>query len=531
MPSFFKWLIVFTFGFFLVRSFDLMILRGKYFRKLADENRIRKIILTPARGKIMDRNGENIALNSVKYFDENNKELGRNEGLKLESEGGKTKKFWVREYPLGKTLGHLTGYLSETSEEEIKNSKKCILFAGDTIGKSGVEQYYDCLLRGERGEQLVETGANGETIRVIAEKQAKAGEDLLLTIDSKWQKAVAESLESNIGAVVVLNPKNGEILALYSFPSFDPEIFTKKRDEAAINKLLNDQTFPFLNRAISGAFHPGSVFKPVVATAGLEEGKITAATEFEDTGVIKIGEWQFTNWYWTDYGKTEGQVNLVKAIRRSNDIYFYKAGEETGAKFILKWAKIFGFGKKTGIDLPAEINGFLPSPEWKEKAKGEKWFLGNTYHLSIGQGDLTVTPLQIAVETAVIANNGTKCTPHLNPNFCHSDAETSVEESLSCCQNLNIKPETINLIKQGMTEACSEGGTGFPFFNFNPKVACKTGTAEINVNTKDTQAWFTLFYPVDNPEIVITVLLERGGSGAYDAAPVAKKIIELVNSE
>jgi len=215
-------------------------------------------------------------------------------------------------------------------------------------------------------------------------------------------------------------------------------------------------------------------------------------------------------------------VDIVKAIKRSNDIYFYKLGEKIGVEEIVKWASRFGVGKTLGIDLPAEVTGILPSPEWKREVKKEEWFLGNTYHLAIGQGDLTMTPLQVAVATAAIANGGKICRPHL----ILEDKVKEQSKSERDCFQLSIKPENLNLVKKGMIEACSTGGTGFPFFDFQPQVGCKTGTAEIDDDSNNTHAWFTAFVPADEPQMVMTVFLEKGGSGAYQAAPVAKAILE-----
>jgi len=492
-----------------------MLIRGAYFRQLAEGNRIKRVRIPAPRGRISDKNHKELVRNSIRYFDSQGEVVERGEALRLEAKGEELEKVWLREYPEGKITAHLSGYLGEATKEEVSANEG--IQSGDLVGRGGVEQFYDELLRGKPGEKLVEVTAIGETVRELGRRESQSGGDLLTTLDLRWQKAAWQAFENKKGAIVVLNSQNGEVLALVSSPSFDPNIFTKGRDEGKIGQLLNDGDLPLLNRAIGGAYHPGSVFKMITAAAGLEEGKIDADKEVEDVGEIRIGEWRFGNWYWLQYGQTEGMVSLIRAIKRSNDIYFYKVGEWLGAQGLLDWAGRFGLGEPTGIDLPGEINGFLPSPEWKEEVKGERWFLGNTYHLAIGQGDLTTTPLQIAAVTAVIANGGKLCQPHL----------TVVDN----CRDLNIQQKHLELIKQGMIEACSSGGTGFPFFDFKPRVACKTGTAEVGDGTDDAHAWFTLFYPSDNPEVVITVLVERGGSGSYVAAPIAKEIIERYRGE
>jgi len=247
--------------------------------------------------------------------------------------------------------------------------------------------------------------------------------------------------------------------------------------------------------------------------AGLETKAIDKNTLIEDTGVIEVGEWSFRNWLWTKRGGTDGMVDLVKGIQRSNDIFFYKVGEMTGPAAIGQWARKFGYGDKSGIELPGEVGGIVPSVEWKMKTKGEGWWLGNTYHLAIGQGDLSVTPLQVAAMTSVIANDGIYCRPSL---INDEDGE---------CESLGIDVLNVDLIKEGMERACKEGGTAWTVLGFEPGLACKTGTAEVGDGSDDTHAWFTVYAPVIDPEIVVTVLLERGGEGSDVAAPIAGDIL------
>lgn len=530
-----KWILIFVFGLFFTRIVDLMIVRGAYFRDLADNNRVRLVKIPAARGKILTVDGQELAYNNVFYSKPDGSKIPRQKALELEAKGEEIKKDWVREYPFGEITAHLTGYLGEATEEEVDAQKTKFR---SLVGRGGLEEYHDELIRGENGKKIIEVTVDERVIRELGKKEPVPGNDLIVSLDLDWQKAAWEALEGNKGSVVILDPFDGSILGMASWPSFDPNYFTIKRDDQRISQILMDSDQPMLNRAIGGAYSPGSVFKMITAAAGLEEGEIDAEKEVEDTGVLKVGEWQYRNWYWTEYGRTEGMVDLVKAIQRSNDIYFYKVGEWVGINSLMDWAEVFGWGKKTGIDLPGEVTGLLPRPEWKKEVKGERWFLGNTYHVAIGQGDLTATPLQVAVETAIIANGGKLCRPYLSLNSTTSEVEN--------CQQLDISREHIDLIKQGMIAACSSGGTAFPFFEINEKgrrVACKTGTAEINNLSGDTHAWFTLFYQpkcsktsevtdsasceVDSQqEVVITVLLERGGSGSSDAAPVAKEIIQ-----
>jgi len=518
MTKFFRVILIILFLFLFGRLFYLTVVQGESFRERADENRIVVEIIPASRGIIYDRSEQALVTN-VSHYQFEGKEISRDEFLKLVAQGksNAVKLAYRREYLFGKGTAHLLGYLSPVTQEEIETvTGECGQYnLNDLVGRGGIEEEYECWLKGEPGRRLVETDIKGNVIREVGKVVAKPGRDLILNIDIRLQKKVSESLFSRKGAIVVTNPKNGAVLGLASSPSFDLNLFTVRRDEEAIKILLQSERKPFLNRAISARFPPGSVFKIVTAIAGLEEGKINSQTKIEDTGVIRVGDFEYTNWYFTQYGKTEGELNLVEAIKRSNDIFFYKVGEFLGVDKLSFWAKKFDLDKVTGIDLPAEIAGLIPSKK--------PWYLGNTYHFAIGQGDLAVTPLEINMMTNVIANNGEWCQPRI--------AEESQKPIVDNCHSLGIKKENIELVKEGMRQACSKGGTGFPFFDFKIKgqnniVACKTGTAEFGNLKEQTHAWFTAFAPVDDPQISVTVFLEGGGEGSRDAAPMAKEIME-----
>jgi len=278
---------------------------------------------------------------------------------------------------------------------------------------------------------------------------------------------------------------------------------------------LRDTQLPMLNRAIGAHYPPGSTFKIVSLVAGLEEGKIDRETIYKDTGQVKIGDFVYNNWYFTQYGRVEGEIDLITALKRSTDTFFYKMGEWVGAVKLADWAREFNLGSKTKIDLPGEIAGLVLDPKTKKESRGESWFLGNTYHLAIGQGFLLTTPLQVNTMTSVIANRGKLCPPKIN-----------LDQKVDC-RDLSLEPETLDLIEEGLKEVCLPEGTAFPFFDFEPRVAGKTGTAEFGDFEDRTHAWFTAYAPADEPEIVVTVLLEAGGEGSYDAAPIAKEIFEF----
>ena len=279
---------------------------------------------------------------------------------------------YQREYLFGKSTAHLLGYLSPVTQEEIETVvDECgQYYLNDLVGRGGIEEEYECWLKGEPGRRLVETDIKGNVIREVGKVAAKPGRDLTLNIDIRLQKKASELLSSQKGAIVVTNPEDGAVLGLASSPSFDLNLFTVRRDEEAIRILLQSEGKPFLNRVTSARFPPGSIFKIVTAIAGLEEEEIDSQTKIEDTGVLRVGDFEYTNWYFTQYGKTEGELNLVEAIKRSNDIFFYKVGEFLGVDKLSFWAKKFGLDKVTGIDLPAEVVGLIPSKKPR--------FLGNT---------------------------------------------------------------------------------------------------------------------------------------------------------
>jgi len=505
---FFYFILIFSFGFLFSRLFYLTVIKGEENRLISEEQRIRLRRLPAPRGIIFDRRGvalvENVPVYKKCDVEFSCKEISRQEALALEAKGHEAELFVGigRDYPHGEALSHVLGYLSEATPEEVEKGERKL---AELVGRTGIEEKYDFWLQGTDGGELLETDVKGKTLRRVGRKEPVLGKDLILTIDLGLQKKAFEELSGRKGAVVAQNAKTGEVLALVSSPSFSP---------GYINEALKNPERPMFNRAIAGIYPPGSTFKIVTAAAGLEEGKITKETEIEDKGEIRIGTYRFANWYFTQYGKTEGMVDLVKALKRSTDTFFYKVGEFVGASKLLEWAKTFGLGRKTGIDLPGETPGFLPDPE-----KGD-WFLGNTYHLAIGQGDLGLTPLQVNQMTLVIASGGKLCQPYLVKEI------PTGTDKVTLCQEVGLKKETIKLITEGMREACMPGGTAFPFFDFEVQVACKTGTAEFGDPKGRTHAWFTAFAPLSDPEIVITALVEGGGEGSKAAAPIVKELLQ-----
>jgi len=359
-------------------------------------------------------------------------------------------------------------------------------------------------------------------VKTITVQPPKDGKPIQLAFDSVLQEKAYELIKTKNAVVVALKPKTGEVLILTSSPSFDPQDF-EDANTSSIRKYFSDPSKPMFNRATEGVYPPGSLFKLTVASGALEEKKITEKTLFEDTGTIKAGPLTFGNWYFLQYGKTEGMVDIVKAIRRSNDIFFYRTGGLLGPEDLKKWAEIFGYGKQTGIGFE-EAEGTIPSPFWKEETLKDQWYTGDMYNFSIGQGYLLTTPLQVALASSVFANDGSLCVPQL----------LKVNDEIKPqCKKLPLSDKTIALIKRGMEEACSPGGTGWPLFDFSVsstsakiQTACKTGTAESHSVSGIPHAWFTVYAPSSNPEIALTILIEEGGQGSDVAAPIAKEILK-----
>lgn len=498
---------------------DLTVVRGAYFRGLSLDNRIAESKIPAARGKIMDRKGRVIAESVYQYFKVVDgkrvyDDVGEFDGLKFE---GNDLAFELRrKYPYGQSSAFVTGYVNKTGEDDLKKDS-CVrsLLADDWLGRGGAEALFECKLRGEAGRRLVEVDAKREYLRELGRVDPVGGDDINLSVDAYWQEKVYELVKDQKVAVVISDVKTGQLLVMVSSPSFDPNIFSFSRNNQLILEMLSDDTnYPLLNRAIATRYHPGSVFKLVVATAGLEEKVIDGTSLIEDTGVITIGEYSYNNWLWTKRGAVDGMVDVVKGLQRSNDIFFYRLGERLGPDDIYKWAVKFGYDTESGLGFAGEVDSIVPNPDWKLETKEERWFLGNTYHLAIGQGDLAVNVAQVNKVTSAIANEGRLC-------------QLTIEKGREECVNLPISKQNLEMVVEGMERACNEGGTAWPLFNFKTNIACKTGTAEVGDGSKDTHAWLTAFAPVEDPEIAITVMAERGGEGSDVAAPIVGDFFKM----
>lgn len=435
-----------------------------------------------------------------------------------------------RFYPFGNLAAHALGYIQELSGEEIKKGLYQQRRLGDLIGKTGVEKVYEATLVGTDGEALEIVDSMGRSKGKIAKREPEKGQNIILTIDYALQEKAEELLEGREGAVVMMDPQTGEILALASYPTFDPNKFIDRFTPEEWLDLVNSPEFPLENRAIRGQYAPGSIFKLVIDLGALELGIIDEETTFTCKGEIEIYNEPFTCWV----EKGHGEMNLIQAIRNSCNIYHYQVGKKMGIDQISRYAKMLGFGAKTGIDLPGEKTGLVPDPQWKREVRKERWQPGETISVSIGQGPLMVTPLQVALYTSIIANRGRKVTPHLLNSQSLAGKRVFSEKDA-----VDIELSTFETVIQGMWEVVNKGGTGWAANVKGFDICGKTGSTQLISTEKDkekkveeeeeeeeskTHSWFTGFAPRDNPKIVVTVIIEYGGMGGATAAPLARKL-------
>ena len=462
----------------------------------------------------------------------------------------------VREYPNGTLGAHLFGFVSEVNEEQLKEPQYEGLDPGDRIGGAGVEAQYDSALRGRNGAIQVQVDAFGRPRGdQLSEVPAETGNNLVLTIDSKIQ-AAGEAAISQFGlpsAFAVINVNDGAILGLGSYPTFDPSIYTPPVSFDEIEALQSADGDPLFNKAIQSSYPTGSTFKAITGTAALEEGLIDASTPIADAGKFEFGGREWTN----AGGVPNGSVNMTDALRVSSDVYFYRQGieaeavyEDSGKEVFQEWAGKFGFGSLTGIDLPAEEDGLVPTPEWRNDLYEEAtqpdsecgrdvvfdgvncfevadrpWSVGDNMNLSVGQGDLQATPLQLATAYAAIANGGQVVRPHVAQSVENPLGQTEEEFTPAARRELGASQQTLAVIREGIHQAATApGGTSYPIFgNYPVDIAGKTGTAE---TPQGDQSWYASYAPFDNPEIAVVVTVERGGFGSEAAAPAVRQIYD-----
>ncbi len=576
---------ILVFGIFMGRAAQLQVIEGGNYRVLAEGNRIRIEVISPMRGVVYDRNGSTLVDNVSTFTvaitaadlpeDEHERSLviqtiaeatGQNpldiENLLSEYSsvplepipvardmdyeaalrmatsnhflrGVKIYLNTKRDYATDRalSLSHLLGYMGKINAEEIDQYLEQGYRRSEEIGRQGIEKTYEAFLRGIPGRKIVEVDALGQEVTVLTHEEAQNGYNIRLSIDADLQEYIEDRLieyqktsNSRKASVVVIDPNNGEVLSMVSLPSFDSNDFSGGIDTENYSALINDDNQPLFFRAISGEYPSGSTFKPIVASAALEEGIIDERTSFLSVGGVRITEWFFPDWRAGGHGIT----NVRKAIADSVNTFFYIVGgghEDydfigLGVARITEYAAKFGLGSQTGIDLPGEATGFLPSKEWKEEVKGERWYIGDTYHLAIGQGDILVTPLQMALSTTVFANGGTLYEPRVIRSFWAEDGE--VINPPSIVNDQVVSDNTIEIVRSGMRQTVTDGSARY-MAGSSEKVAGKTGTAQVGGDAEN-HAWFTGFGPYESPEIAMAVLIENGGEGSSVAVPIARDI-------
>ena len=551
------------------RLWQLQIIQGTEYALKAERNRIRRIALLAPRGAILDRNGvplvENRPSFNVLLYREDMKNREETIQFLIEKMGisreslerqfnrnrniGLYHPFIVKEdvgmedisiveahradhpeirlgpeprriYNYGKLAAHILGYLGEISREELASNKYPGAIIGSLVGRSGVERQYNQTLMGRDGARQVFVDSRGREIGVSSEIDSVIGNELRLTLDLELQQVAERALEGKVGAAIAMNPNNGEILAMAGSPSFDPNMFSPRISSVNWNDLMNHPNKPMQNRAIQNSYAPGSIFKIVMASAGLHNGALTG-----DTAIFCPGEMDY-------YGHTfrctsaHGSLHLEQAIARSCNVFFYELGRRLGISKIAEHAESLGLGLNTGVDLPEERSGVMPSPEWKQKTQKDKWYAGETISVAIGQGAVSVTPLQLVRAISAIATGGKLTTPHV-----FMQGATKIEWPI---KQLSLKEEHVRKIRAGMWQSVNGGGTGHNAAISGADICGKTGTAQVVSKEKrqfmrsnsENHSWFAGFAGRDNPEIAVVVFVEHGGYGGVAAAPVAREIFK-----
>jgi len=571
-----------------LRLWYLEVLSGDRFREEANDNRVREVRVLAPRGEILDRNGKTLVASRTELALEVRpeempppgpkrrqmlKRLERVSGSSLKEmkaeiaevrkespaspvilkkglgtgkafflrenqsrfSGVSVERVFTREYRQDSLGAHLFGNVGEVTSEQLELPRYANLEPGDEVGQSGIEYEYDRFLRGKAGANRFQVNALGRPTGQLKSEPAKAGENVRLSIDSDLQRLGEGALGSFglPGAFVAMNVENGEILAMGSTPSFDPEIFTRPITQRQYRALTSKKTdAPLANRAIQGLYPTGSAFKLITGVAAVEEGLIEPSTIVNDTGELKVDVLTLKN----AGDAIFGPIDMSDAFKVSSDIYFYQLGLKAPAKkgggAIQDWARRLGIGEQTGIDLPAELKGLVPTPAWrnrlyKQGLTDRPWTAGDNINLAVGQGDVQANPLQMAIAYAAVANGGRILRPHLGDRVESVTGEVLEEIVPAPRRQVEISEEARNTVMEGLRRAAmEENGTSYGTFgNFPLNVAGKTGTAERGGDRED-QAWYVAVAPAEKPEIVVAVTVERGGFGADTAAPVAARILE-----
>jgi penicillin-binding protein 2 len=452
-------------------------------------------------------------------------DVARVEEWKLELPGVIVEVEPQRAYPNSRFAAHLLGYVREASDEQLKQGR---YRRGDMVGQSGLERLLDEFLRGKDGGERIEVDAMGRSVRLIQSTEPHPGAQVVTTVDRRIQEVAERAMEGKAGSVVVMDPRNGDVLAMVSTPAFEIDRFTGSIDRNAWLRVLQDPDHPLLNRTIQSQYPPGSVFKLVVAAAGLQEGTLTPGDRVQCAGEFHLGNWTFKDWK----KEGHGSVDLLRGIRDSCDVFFYTAGLKIGAPAIVKYATAFGFGTATGIDLGGERFGLIPHPRGSRKGPAATWHAGETVNISIGQGAVLVTPMQVARFMSAIANGGVLWKPRLVQRIERPDKGLVWADGGSVNGHVELSPMVWAFLRQSLWAVVNDGGTGAAARIPGLDIAGKTGTAQTIANSKSSKgqdhAWFAAFGPVKDPEVVVVVLVERGGHGGEVAAPIARQIFNAI---
>jgi len=564
----------------LMRLWHLQILRSDDYREMSENNRLRFVPVAASRGAILDRSGKVLVSNRPSFslavvpqevldkeslltqlstllgldraeMDERwQKSKGRAkyypivlasnitrdqveivEENRLRLPGVEIEMKPVREYSNGTLAAHLLGYISEISEKELNAKGYEEYNPGDYVGKNGIERALEAELHGDDGGRQLEVDARGRVLRTISETYPTVGNSVVLTIDSAVQKQAERAFGEQAGAAVAMDVNSGEILAFVSNPGFDPSLFSGKLPPDIWNGYLEDKRRPLENKALSGQYPPGSTFKVVTALAGLYDNRIDDSTSVNCSGAYTLGTSTFKCWN----KKGHGTTSLRKSLRESCDVYYYQLGEKLGVDKIAATARAFKLGAPMGVELQNEKAGLIPTSEWKQKRFGKRWFHGETLPVSIGQGYVLTTPIQLASMIATVANEGTVYRPHLVKRIVDADGKLLRETRPEVIGTTSFSKEAYRLVKQGLYAVVNEpGGTGAMARLYDVRVAGKTGTSQV-VKMRDSKqgtpyqfrdhALFVAFAPFDKPEIAVAVVVEHGEHGGSAAAPIAGRIL------
>ena len=573
----------------LGRFIYLQVVRHSYYSTMAENNRISVVPIVPSRGLILDRNGVILARNYSGYTLEitpskvadldatidqlsklvdiqpkdrkrfrkllaenhdfeslpirsrlSDEEVARFAAQRYRFPGVEIKARLFREYPFREATSHLIGYIGRINDHDIKqleDSDRLANYRGsDYIGKAGVEQSYEKELHGSTGFEQVEVDAGGRGVRVLSRTPPVSGDSLVLTLDAKLQQIAEQAFGNYRGALVAIDPNNGEVLAFVSKPGFDSNLFIDGIDTDSWDALNNSPDVPMLNRVLQGQYPPGSTIKPFLALAALHYGIISPTHAIHDPGYFTLPGSSHLYRDWKPGG--HGSVDMFRAIQQSCDTYFYSLANDMGIEDMHDFLSRFGFGQKTGIDMGGELSGLLPSQEWKQKRYHQVWYPGDTVTAGIGQGYDLVTPMQLAYATATLANDGVAYRPHLLKALQHGGQEQLLPQPPP--MDLHLNPKDVAFVKSAMMAVTKPGGTAVSANLGTPyAIAGKTGTAqvvgikqgekydasELSERNRD-HAWFIAFAPADKPRLALAVLVENGGHGGSTAAPIARKVFD-----